>query len=137
MADLTQSVSDLQQAVDNIHGRFAEKVQELQDALSAANQALADEELDDAAKDSALSDALQQADTAASAIGAQVERLNSIGQGQDPGPEEPEVPAEGGPHPDNTLPGDQPHPDQSLPGDQPHPDQSLPDDQPYVDPRKR
>lgn len=90
MADLNQSVADLEEAVDAINVRFATEVANLQSALDAANQALADEELDDAAKDQALADALAQADAAAAAINSQVEELNAIGAN----PEEPVVPEE-------------------------------------------
>jgi len=38
-------------------------------------------------------------------------------------------PSEGGPRPDQGLPGNQPHPDQGLPDHQPHPDQGLPPSQ--------
>ena len=112
MADLDKSVSDLEAAVDNINVRFAGELQTLQTALAEAHQALADEELDDAAKDQALEEALAQADSAAQRIRSQVDELNSIGA-------DPSTPVDEGAHPDNTLPGDQPHPDQSLPGDQP------------------
>ena len=53
MADLDKSVADLEAAVDSINVRFATELQTLQTALDEANQALADEELDDAAKDAA------------------------------------------------------------------------------------
>jgi peptidoglycan hydrolase CwlO-like protein len=102
MADLNQSVADLESAVDQINVRFATQLLALQNALTAANEALAAEELDDAAKDAALAEALGQAQAAADSINSQVEELNAIGA-------EPEVPVEPeGPHPDQTLPGDLP-----------------------------
>lgn len=87
MADLSQSVADLQSSVDSINVRFATEVAGLQSALDSANQALADEELDDAARDQALQEALDEANAAAEAINAQVEELNSIGA-------DPETPVE-------------------------------------------
>jgi peptidoglycan hydrolase CwlO-like protein len=104
MADLNQSVAELEAAVDAINVRFATELQNLQHALDAANEALAAEELDDAAKDAALQEALAEASSAALAITNQVAELNAIGA-------EPTTPVE--PDPDG------PHPDQSLPGDQP------------------
>ena len=65
MADLNKSVADLEAAVDAINVRFASQLLTLKTALAEANQALADEELDDAAKDAALQEALGQADSAA------------------------------------------------------------------------
>lgn len=94
MADLNQSVADLEAAVDSINVRFATEVQNLQTALADANQALEDEELDDAAKDQALADALAAADAAASAIDSQVEELNAIGAEPDVPVEPEEQPAE-------------------------------------------
>lgn len=91
MADLQQSVSDLQEAVDGVNARVAGQVQSLTDALGAANQALADEALDDAAREAALTDALAEAQAAADAIQGQVEELNAIGAEPDV-PVEPETP---------------------------------------------
>jgi peptidoglycan hydrolase CwlO-like protein len=79
MADLSQSVSELTSAVDAIGVRFQEVVQPLHQALADAQKALADEELDDAAKDQALADALAAAEAAGSEIQAQVAELNQIG----------------------------------------------------------
>lgn len=108
MADLNQSVEDLEQAVDAINERFATQLLTLKGALDQANQALADEELDDAAKDQALQDALGEAQSAADQISSQVEELNAIGAD----PETPVEPDPNQPHPDNTLPGDLPSDEQ-------------------------
>jgi peptidoglycan hydrolase CwlO-like protein len=104
MSDLNQSVADLEAAVDSINVRFATELQTLQHALDAANEALAAEELDDAAKDAALQEALGEASAAALSIANQVAELNAIGA-------EPTTPVEPDPN--------APYPDQSLPGDQP------------------
>lgn len=106
MADLTQSVADLEASVDAINVRFATQLLALNNALTAAQEALVAEELDDEAKDAALAEALGQAEAAAAAIDAQVSELNAIGA-------EPEVPVE------PEEPTDQPHPDNTLPGDLP------------------
>lgn len=110
MADLNKSIADLESAVDNINVRFATELLNLQNALATANQALADEQLDDAEREQALSDALAAADAAAAAIDSQVGELNSIGAAPEEPvePEEPTVPDPNEPHPDNTLPGDLP-----------------------------
>jgi predicted nucleic acid-binding Zn-ribbon protein len=104
MADLNQSVADLEAAVDSINERFARQLLTLKGALDSANQALADEELDDQAKDAALQEALGNAQAAADQISEQVKELNEIGAD----PETPVEPNPDEPHPDNTLPGDLP-----------------------------
>jgi peptidoglycan hydrolase CwlO-like protein len=105
MADLNQSVADLEASVDAINVRFATQLLALQNALTEANDALAAEDLDDEAREQALSEALASAQSAADAIDSQVTELNAIGA-------EPETPVE----PEG---GDEPHPDQTLPGDLP------------------
>lgn len=108
MNNLDQSVANLQAAVDAINVRFAGQVASLTAALADANQALADEALDDASREAALAEALASADAAAAAINEQIVELNAIGAN----PEEPVVPEEPAPpsdaHPDQTLPGDLP-----------------------------
>lgn len=93
MADLNQSVADLEVAVDAINVRFATELQNLTNALAAANQALADEALDDVAREAALAESLAAADAAAVAIDAQVAELNAIGAAPEV-PVEPEPPVE-------------------------------------------
>lgn len=97
MADLNQSVADLEQAVDSINARFAGQLLSLKEALDAANQALADEELDDEATQQALTEALAQAESAANQINSQVQELNAIGN-------EPDTPVEPDPSPVDETP---------------------------------
>lgn len=79
MADLSQSVADLESAVDAINARFAGQLLALNTALQEAKQALADEELDDVATQDALNQALANAESAANQINTQVQELNAIG----------------------------------------------------------
>jgi len=79
MADVNQSLEDLEAAVDSINSRFAAQLLALNSALQEAKQALADEELDDAATQDALNQALADAETAANRINTQVQELNAIG----------------------------------------------------------
>lgn len=97
MADLNQSVADLEAAVDNINSRFAAQLVNLQSALDAANAA-AD------ASNTELQQALSDAQAASDAIEGQVSELNSIGADPSTDP----VPDPNAPAPDQTLPGDQP-----------------------------
>lgn len=105
MADLTQSVADLQAAVDDIGIRFNEQLAPLQQALADATaevQRLVDEDvLEDAAQADALNALLQQASDAADQINSQVDELNSIGAAPEEPPADPEQPE---------LPVDEPTP---------------------------
>lgn len=105
MADLNQSIADLETAVDNINTRFAGQLLTLKSALDDAHQALADEELDDAAKDQALQEALANAESAANQINTQVQELNAIGS-------EPETPVEPDETPVDETPIEPPEPTQ-------------------------
>lgn len=87
MTDLTQSVGDLQAAVDNMAVRFASQLQPLQQALADAQAQVATLQLEDQAQVQALNDALANASSAADAIQAEVAELNGIGA-------EPSVPVE-------------------------------------------
>jgi len=87
MADLTQSVADLETAVDAINVRFADALVGLQAALDTATTALADMTVDDEAQKAALAQALADAQAAADAVSGQVTELNAIGAA-------PEVPVE-------------------------------------------
>lgn len=77
MADLTQSLADLTDAVDAIGVRFQGLVVPLQEALEAAQTALA----------AALNDALAAAAAAGDEIESQVTELNAIGTPVEPTPE--------------------------------------------------
>lgn len=110
MSSLTESVSAMQAAVDNIAVRFASQNQVLTDALENAQTALADSEIEEGEAKTALEEALAEAQSAADSINADVTELNSIGAAPDvpvepvpveelppPPSEEPPPPAEGGP----------------------------------------
>ena len=113
MSDLSQSVADLQGAVDGVAQRLLPEIAALEEALAAA-------QADDA-------DAAQVAADASAAVAnirTEVDRLNALGT--DPStpvdtdtpasdPPEVEVPAD----PDAGGGDDAPHPDQTLPGDLP------------------
>jgi peptidoglycan hydrolase CwlO-like protein len=87
MADLNQSVADLEVAVDAINVRFADALVGLQSALDAATSSLADMTVDDEAQKAALTQALADAQAASDTISGQVTELNAIGAA-------PEVPVE-------------------------------------------
>lgn len=87
MSDLTQSVADLQGAVDTMAIRFASQVTPLTEALNLAQEALADLTVEDEATKQKLADALSEAASAASSIESEITELNSIGA-------EPTVPVE-------------------------------------------
>lgn len=106
MADLSQSVSDLQAAVDGVAQRFTDQIGPLTQALSDAQAALANLTVQDEADKQALADALASAQTAADSIESQVTELNDIGAAA----------------PADQPPADQP-PAQDPGGDAPPPDQ--------------
>ena len=79
MADLDQSVADLNAAVQGVADRVGPNVQALKDALAAAQAA-------DATDQASLSDALAKASTAADAIESDVTALNNVAASPAPAP---------------------------------------------------
>lgn len=79
MADLSQSVADLQAAVDNIATRFAAQLTPLQEALSQAQQQVSQLQSEDQEQVAQLNQLLSDASAAADAIQSEVSELNSIG----------------------------------------------------------
>lgn len=132
VSELDVAVEELQAAVDGVAQRLLPKIQELEAALTEAEDALADA----IASNDGAQEAIDAMHAAAGDIREEVGRLNALGADPStPIDTDPEDPIE--PPPVDVEPDpDAPHPDQSLPEDQPHPDQSLPEDQPYVDPRE-
>lgn len=98
MAELDQSVADLQAAVDAVAQRFNDVVGPLNQALADAQVAVAALQVDDAATHQQLLDALNNAQAAANEIEAQVSELNAVGApapapepAPEPAPTEPPV----------------------------------------------
>lgn len=102
MADLNQSVADLQAAVDAVGARFTGLIDPLKQSLSDAQSALADLQVQDDADKQALQDALDNASAQADSIEGQVSELNDIGS--EPAPEPaPEPEPEPTPEPDTNA----------------------------------
>lgn len=109
MADLNQSVADLQAAVDAVGARFTGLIEPLKQALVDANQALADMTVQDEADKAALQAALDNASAQADQIEGQVTELNEIGADPAPDPE-PEPEPEPTPEPDPEPTPEEPTP---------------------------
>lgn len=107
MSELSQSVEDLQGAVDGVAQRLLPEIASLEEALAAA-------QADDADAAAIAADA----QAAVSNIRTEVDRLNALGS--DPStPVDTETPATDPPEVEVPADPDAPHPDQTLPGDLP------------------